>query len=313
MPTTRQTLSYLRNLFDERGIRPKNKLGQNFLIDLNLIDLVVRAAELSRQDLAIEVGSGTGSLTVKLAERAGAVLSFEIDTAFAALTQEAVHAHFALFASARPPQEQQGARQEHVRLLHADALRNKNELNPDLLSTVGELLQASGACRVKLVANLPYAVAVPVISNLLLTTLPVERMVVTVQWEIAERLLAPLNTRDYGALAVLIQSLAEVELVRKLAPSVFFPRPQVESAIVRIRPDADKRGRVGDVQRFRHFLRDLYAHRRKNLRGALASIPGCSLDKPAIDAQLAELGIDGTIRAETLDREQHLRLCNAFG
>jgi 16S rRNA (adenine1518-N6/adenine1519-N6)-dimethyltransferase len=313
MPTTRQTLSYLRNLFEERGIRPKNKLGQNFLIDLNLIDLAVRAAELSRDDLAVEVGSGTGSLTVKLVERAGAVLSVEIDHAFATLAEEAVGSHFTLFASARPPEEQQGARREHVRLLHADALRNKNELNPDLLAAIDDLLKASGTRQVKLVANLPYAVAVPVVSNLLLTALPIERMVVMVQWEIAERLLAAPGSKDYGALAVLVQSIADVELVRKLAPSVFFPRPQVDSAIVRIRPSATKRAAVGDVQRFRIFLRDLYSHRRKNLRGALLSIPGTALDKPTVDARLAELGIDGTIRAETLDREQHLRLSGAFG
>src|SRR5258708_31937583 len=89
-PTTRQTLSYLRNLFDERGIQPKNKLGQNFLIDLNLIDLLVRAAELTPDDLALEVGSGTGGLTVRLLERAGAVVSVEVDSAFATLTDEAV-------------------------------------------------------------------------------------------------------------------------------------------------------------------------------------------------------------------------------
>src|SRR5919199_3146112 len=86
----RQTLSYLRQLFEERGIRPKNKLGQNFLIDLNLIDLIARSAELTREDLALEVGSGTGSLTVRLAQQAGAVVSVEIDPAFASLTDEAV-------------------------------------------------------------------------------------------------------------------------------------------------------------------------------------------------------------------------------
>src|SRR5947209_18844361 len=86
----RQTLSYLRNLFEERGIRPKNKLGQNFLIDLNLLDLLLRAAELTRADLAVEVGSGTGGLTTRLADQAGAVLGVEIHTAFASLVHEAV-------------------------------------------------------------------------------------------------------------------------------------------------------------------------------------------------------------------------------
>src|SRR5205823_10995985 len=125
----------------------------------------------------------------------------------------------------------------------------------------------------KLVANLPYAVATPVISNLLLTDLTIERMVVTVQWEIGEKLAARPGGKEYGALSVLVQSIADVELLRQLPPTVFWPRPQVASAIVRIRPNAAKRARVPDVRRFRTFLRDLYSHRRKNLRGALLGIP----------------------------------------
>jgi 16S rRNA (adenine1518-N6/adenine1519-N6)-dimethyltransferase len=294
-PSERQTLSYLRNLFEERGIKPKNKLGQNFLIDLNLLDVLLRAAELGPEDLALEVGSGTGSLTARLAEQAGAVVSVEVDPAFAALTEEAVHGH------------------DNTALLHADVLKNKNELKPEVLGAVESLAGRRGTTRLKLVANLPYAVAVPVISNLLISEAPVERMVVTVQWEIAERLMADVGTKAYGALAVLVQSLAEVELVRRLPPAAFWPRPLVWSAIVRIRPDAARRRRVGDVPRFRHFLRDLYVHRRKNLRGALAALPGRDFSKQEVDARLAELGIDGTTRAEALDLDQHLRLSNAFG
>src|SRR3954471_20100588 len=193
---SRQTLSYLRNLFAERGIKPKNKLGQNFLIDLNLLDLLLRAAELTADDLALEVGSGTGGLTVRLAERAGAVVSVEVDPAFAALTEEAVAGH------------------ERVTLLRADALKNKNELNPDVLRALAEAGHKAGTKRTKLVSNLPYAVAVPVLSNLLLSEVGVERLVATVQWEIAERLLAPAGTKEYGALAVLVRSLADVSLVR---------------------------------------------------------------------------------------------------
>ncbi len=294
-PSERQTLSYLRNLFEERGIKPKNKLGQNFLIDLNLLDVLLRAAELGPDDLALEIGSGTGSLTARLAEQAGAVVSVEVDPAFASLTAEAVHGH------------------DNVVLLHADVLKNKNEINPEVLQAVEALARQRGTTRRKLVANLPYAVAVPVVSNLLISDAPLERMVVTVQWEIAERLTAGVGTKAYGALAVLVQSLAEVELLRRLPPAVFWPRPLVFSAIVRIRPDAARRQHVGDVLRFRHFLRDLYVHRRKNLRGALAALPGGAFSKQEVDARLAELGIDGTTRAEALDLEQHLRLSNAFG
>jgi 16S rRNA (adenine1518-N6/adenine1519-N6)-dimethyltransferase len=291
----RQTLSYLRDLFEARGIRPKSKLGQNFLIDLNLLDLIVRTAELTQDDVALEVGSGTGSLTAQLADHAGAVLSVEVDTAFYAMATEAV--------TGRPS----------VSLVHADILRTKNELNPEVLAALAGVRERSGCTRLKLVANLPYVVATPVISNLLLSELPVERMVVTVQWEIAARLMAEPGSKDYGALSVLVQSLADVELVRRLVPAVFWPRPQVDSAIVVVRPNAAKRAHVGDVLRFRHFLRDLYAHRRKNLRGALAGWPSGRREKHEVDEKLATLGLDGTVRAETLDAEQHLRLCAAFG
>src|SRR5207244_8917984 len=99
--------------------------------------------------------------------------------------------------------------------------------------------------------------------------------------------------KAYGALAILVQSIADVELVRRLPPAVFWPRPQVASAIVCIRPDAAKRAQVGDVLRFRHFLRDLYAHRRKNLRGGLLALPGERHDKAEADRTLAELVADG--------------------
>ena len=155
-PTPRQTLSYLIDLFRQQGIRPKSKLGQNFLIDLNLLDLIVQMAELSSNDLAIEVGSGTGSLTSRLASLAGAVLSVEIDPVFHNLTRATV-ANFA-----------------NVVLTHADILENKNKLNPDVCSALATLQRQSGCQRLKLVANLPFAVATPVIANFLIADLPME-------------------------------------------------------------------------------------------------------------------------------------------
>jgi 16S rRNA (adenine1518-N6/adenine1519-N6)-dimethyltransferase len=301
MKTPRQTLSYLRNLFEERGLEPKNKLGQNFLIDLNLIDVLVQAAELTKDDIVIEVGTGTGGLTARMAPEVRAVLGVEIDPAFIALTEEATAAH------------------PNVYLLHADILKGKNELNPRVLSALQDVIRrcncepgAEPPCRLKLVANLPYVIAVPLIGNLLLSDLAIERMVVTVQWEIAERLVAVPGTKDYSALSVLVQSVADVEILRRLPPAVFWPRPQVASAFILIKPNAEKRAHVGDVPRLRAFLRDLYVHRRKNLRGALAGAPSGRRAKDEVDRKLGELGIDGNIRAETLDVEQHLRLCAAF-
>jgi 16S rRNA (adenine1518-N6/adenine1519-N6)-dimethyltransferase len=296
-------------LFQERGIAPKNKLGQNFLIDLNLIDLAVRAAELSEEDGVLEVGSGTGSLTMRLVESAGAVVSVEVDPPFASLTRELIETHFSIVEGLRKPG---GARREDVRLIQGDVLSTKNEVNPDVLHAVQDMLAVPRVKRLKLVANLPYAIAVPLLTNLLLTSLPFERMAAMVQWELAERMTASPGAPAYGALAVLVQSLADVEVVRKVGPSVFFPRPQVDSALVLIRPSAEKRARVGSASRLRCFLRDLYSHRRKNLRGALAALPGQELSKGEVDARLSELGIEGAVRAETLGLEEHLRLLQSF-
>lgn len=294
-PPPRQTLSFLRNLLRHRGIVPKNKLGQNFLIDLNLLDLIVRTAELSKSDAVLEIGSGTGTLTGKLADAAGAVVTVEIDADFAALVQELMQTH------------------PNVRVLHADVLRTKNELNPEVLTAFDEQARRFGCTCRKLVANLPYVVATPVIANMLILDPGIERMVVMVQWEIAERMTASPGTSHYSSLAVLTQALADVNVIRRVGPTVFWPKPKVDSAIVQIVPNAQKRQRIRDVGRLRVFLRNLYAHRRKNLRGALVGWPDGPRDKAEVDRLLSSLGIDGQVRAEDLDVEQHLRLCEVFG
>jgi 16S rRNA (adenine1518-N6/adenine1519-N6)-dimethyltransferase len=293
VPSPRQTLSYLRRLFEGYGLAAKSKLGQNFLIDLNLVDLIVRTAELDRSDAVLEVGTGTGSLTARLADEAGTVVTVEIDKTLQPVAKEVV------------------GERANVHFLFGDALAKKSELNPDMLK---EWDDAGKACsRKKLVANLPYVIATPLISNLLIARDDIERMVVMVQWEIAERLRAIPSTKDYNALSVFVQSVADVEVVRKVLPTNFYPKPKVDSAIVLIKPNAEKRAKVGDVPKFRTFLRDLYVHRRKNLRQALSSWPTGRKEKSEVDAKLAELQIDGTLRSEVLDIPQHLRLCEAFG
>lgn len=293
-PQIRQTLGFIRARLAERGIGPKSKLGQNFLIDLNLLDVLVQSAELSRDDLVLEIGSGTGSLTARLVESAGAVLGVEIDPDLFPLVSDLLDKH------------------ANLRLLHADALRRKNELNPAIGAALDEMKEQFHLRHVKLVANLPYAVATPVIANLLISDHMPERMVVTVQWEIAERLAAAPGTSHYAALAVLVHSLADVRVVRRLPPSVFWPRPLVESAIVVICPDPVKRAHVGNVPAFRNFLRDLFVHKRKSLRAALIGWPHGRKDKAAVDQLLLELQIPGTVRAQELNSEQHLCLSRAF-
>jgi 16S rRNA (adenine1518-N6/adenine1519-N6)-dimethyltransferase len=292
-PSPRQTLSYLRSLFQANGLEAKSKLGQNYLIDLNLIDLIARTAELSPDDAVLEVGTGTGSLTAQLAKAAGAVVTVEIDKTFHPIARHVV-----------------GDRQ-NVTYLLGDCLAGKSELNPDMLAAWDAA--AAGGRRRKLVANLPYVIATPLLANLLVSDIIIERMVVMVQWEMAERMMAAASTKDYNALSVLVQALADIQVVRKVLPGNFYPRPKVDSAIVMIRPDPAKRAAVGDVKRFQRFLRDLYIHRRKNLRQALAGAPGGRRAKADVDAKLAELGIEGSVRAESLDVGQHLRLSEAFG
>ncbi|MGL4420999.1 MAG: ribosomal RNA small subunit methyltransferase A, partial [Gemmataceae bacterium] len=171
----------------------------------------------------------------------------------------------------------------------------------------------TGCTRRKLVANLPYSIATPLISNLLVDGPTMDRMVVMVQWEIAERMCAVPGTKEFNALSILIQSVADVSIVRKVAPSNFFPKPKVDSAIVQIVPQPAKRAIIGDVVKYRAFLRDLYIHRRKNLRQALAGSPRGRIEKTEVDEKLAALGISGSVRAEELDIPTHLRLCEAFG
>lgn len=288
----RQTRSYLKSLFEGRGISPRTSFGQNFLVDLNLQELLVRAAELRPEDVVLEVGAGTGGLTAELAAHAGAVVAVELDTALAELAAEAT------------------AQLANVSLLQTDILKGKNELSREVLAVVRQRLAAHPPGRLKLVANLPFNVATPVITNLLDTDLPLVSMTVTVQQEVADRMLARPSTKDYGSLAVWVQSLCEIRLIRRLPPSVFWPRPKVSAAIVHVVTDPERRARIADVRFFHSFVRRIFLHRRKNLRGVLASAYRNVFTKPDADRFLAEHGHATTVRAEQLTVEQLIELAN---
>ncbi len=293
-PTPRQTLSYIKGLLYSRRLVPKNKMGQNFLIDLNLLDLIVRTAELTKDDCVLEVGTGTGGLTTRLADQAGAVFTVELDPEFFEMAKQLLAAW------------------SNVRQMHGDALAGKNELDPRMLSGWDALATERGLGRRKLVANLPYAIATPLIANLLITGIPIERMVVMIQWELAERMTSSPGTKDFSALAILVQSVADAQIVRRIAPTNFWPQPAVDSAIMLIKPNTEKAARVPDMKAWRAFLRDLYTQRRKNLRQALSGWPSGRRDKKEVDARLAAIGFDGATRAEMLTIEQHLKLFDAF-
>ncbi len=291
--THNQTLSYLMRRFEEVGIHPKSRHGQNFLIDLNLLRLLLETADLGPDDVVLEVGAGTGSLTLMMAQRAASVVSVEIDPQMHQLASETV------------------VDADNVHLLHLDALKNKNTLNPRVLDAVRQELDAAPGRRFKLAANLPFNVATPLISNLLLTDIVPITMTITIQKELADRITARPSTKDYGALSIWMQSQCRTELVRLMPPSAFWPRPKVTSAIVRIVLDPELRARFPELRFFHDFVRAMFFHRRKFLRGVVASAYKGRLTKAQVDDILGGLGFSDTVRAEELDVPTMLRLCEA--
>jgi 16S rRNA (adenine1518-N6/adenine1519-N6)-dimethyltransferase len=185
-------------------------------------------------------------------------------------------------------------------MLHQDALKNKNTLDPRLIAAVNQRLAEQSERRLKLVANLPYNVATPILSNLLTAEIVPLSLTATIQKELADRIAAEPGTKDYSALSIWMQALCAVEVVRELGPQVFWPRPKVNSAIVHILPNPAKRAALGDLTFFHEFIRGLFFHRRKFLRGVLASRYREQLPKSAIDEILAPFQLPVDARAEQL-------------
>jgi 16S rRNA (adenine1518-N6/adenine1519-N6)-dimethyltransferase len=288
--STLQTVSFLVRRFEEAGIRPDTRRGQNFLIDFNLLRLLVDAAGLSKEDVVLEVGTGLGSLTAMLADRAAAVVTVEVDRRLQQLAAE------------------QLARFDNVTMLCQDALRNKNNLHPNLIHAVREALWQTGGLRYKLVSNLPYSIATPVLANLLSAEESPSSLTVTIQKELADRITAKPATKDYGALSIWIQSQCETRVLRVLPPAVFWPRPKVHSAIVHIVPDTARRGRIRDRAFFHTFVRTVFLHRRKLLRNVLGDASRKQLSKSDVDRLLAERGLGSQTRAEQIDVDSMLAL-----
>ena len=292
LPNPKQTLSFLLRRFEQVGIRPRTDLGQNFMIDLNLQRVLLETAQIGADDVVLEVGTGTGGLTMQMAPLAAAVVSVEVDRNLHQLAGEELH------------------QCSNVTLLHTDVLRSKSRLEPAVLEAVQRQLDAAPRRRLKLVANLPYSIATPLISNLLALDRPPATMTVTVQKEVANRIVAPPGVKDYGALAIWVQSQCRAEIVRVLPPSVFWPRPKVSSAFVHIVLDEARRQRIPDRAFFHAFVRAIFCHRRKMLRSELISSQK-QLDKPQVDELLAKLAMSPTVRAEQLGIDDMLRLCEA--
>jgi len=223
-----QTKRQIAQLLAAAGVSPNRRLGQHFLVDLNLMRLLLDSAQPGPGDVVLEVGCGTGSLTEALAERAGAVVAVEIDRTLASIVASRL------------------ADRDNVELVTGDVLSSKGALNPAVVEAVARA-RAGKAGRLLLVANLPYDVACPVIVHLVKGPPAADAMFVTVQKEVAERMTAAPGGRHYGSVSILLGATGSAHTLRTLGPGVFWPPPRVDSALVAFTRDETKCRRIGDV------------------------------------------------------------------
>jgi 16S rRNA (adenine1518-N6/adenine1519-N6)-dimethyltransferase len=261
-----QTLTEIRALLAQRGLSPKHRLGQNFLHDQNQLRKLLAAAEVAGGDLVLEVGPGTGTLTEALVEAGAEVVASELDPDMADIVESRLG--------------------ERIRLVRGDCLERGSRLNAELVS-------ALGGRAFKLVANLPYQIASPLMA-ILAGDSSCRGQFVTIQKEVADRLLAQPGGKEYGALGILLQAMCDVRLIGTVPAGCFWPAPQVTSAMVAITPRA--RPLVRDAESFSTFLSQLFTKRRKQL----GSILGRERSWPA--------GVEERMRPEALSVEQLVAL-----
>jgi 16S rRNA (adenine1518-N6/adenine1519-N6)-dimethyltransferase len=279
--TMPQSKHEIQALLEAAGTQPRHRFGQNFMIDQNLVRVVAEAGLLRGDELVLEVGPGTGTLTEELLARlepsGGEVLAIEIDRDLAAMLRSRF------------------GRNPRFTLIEADALSSKHALDADLSAAVAKARAEERT--VKLVSNLPYHIASPLVIELLIRG--VDLLAFTVQREVADRLRAAPGTSAYGALTVMAQLLSRVEVLRTLPAQAFWPAPKIESALVRLTRQDRLAGRA---PAFGAFLAALFSSRRKTLRRAL--------EQGGVEASatLAASGLEGQLRAEQLAPAQLLEL-----
>lgn len=268
-------LNDVRRLIETAGIRPTKQKGQNFVTDANTVRRIVRAANLTSEDVVVEIGPGLGSLTLGLLEVAQHVTAVEVDDTLAALLPQTI-AEYAPSSS------------ERFTLVHADALR---------------IAELPGPEPTALVANLPYNISVPVLLHFLVTFPTIRTVLVMVQAEVAYRLAAEPGNRTYGVPSVKARWYADVELAGTIGRNVFWPSPNVDSALVRL----ERRDSPAGADRVETFalIDAAFAQRRKTLRAALAGEVG---SPAAAEKALLAAGIDPKMRGEQLTVEDFARL-----
>ncbi|MCL2330800.1 MAG: 16S rRNA (adenine(1518)-N(6)/adenine(1519)-N(6))-dimethyltransferase RsmA [Phycisphaerae bacterium] len=281
-----QTRKEMEALLSGAGIRPLKRFGQNFLIDGNLIRKLVRAAEIRPDDVVLEVGPGTGTLTEELLAVAGHVVAVEIDKGLVSILN------------------QRFADNEQFTLLHTDVLERKSAIEPTVLQTLRDRQSSLGG-RVMLVANLPYQVATPVLVDLLLGDNLVSPMCFTVQAEMADRMAAPVGSHDYGPISIYAQALAKPTRIARLPPDVFWPAPDVHSAMLRLDVNTDSTVQTPTFKRsLARLVHGCFLHRRKTLRWNLRTL----LDDATIEAVVRDGRWNVDDRPERLTIDQWVAL-----
>lgn len=273
-----------KQLLKEHGLTLKKSLGQNFLTDLHVLEKIVDAAELTEQSGVIEIGPGIGALTEQLADRAKRVVAVELDRRLL------------------PILKSQFIDRGNVEFIHGDALQ------VDFDQIIRE--RFADCDQVHVVANLPYYVTSPIIIRLLEEKYKLYNIVIMIQKEVAERIVAKPGTKEFGALSVLIQYYTEVNWVAKVPSHVFVPRPKVDSAVVRLDRRTIPPVEVEDEKRFFQVVRASFAQRRKTLANTLSSQAFPQLPKEKVYQMLNEVGIEPSRRGETLSLEEFARLSN---
>ena len=270
-----QVTQHILNRFK---LRADKKLGQNFLIDENVVRQIVEAAELSEADTVLEVGPGIGTLTQGLAESKAKVVAVELDTRLLPVLATTLEGY------------------DNVRVVHGDILKVN-------------IMEEVGAPSFKVCANLPYYITTPIIFALLEKRLPMERLVAMVQKEVAERMAAQPGGKDYGALSVAIQYYTEPEIAFIVPPTSFIPAPAVDSAVIVCKRREKPPVEVCDEALFFRVVKAAFSLRRKMLSNSLKNM-GIKAEQVAKWLELAD--VDGKRRAETLSLEDFAKLTNSF-
>ena len=263
----------------------QKRFGQNFLIDSHVLDKIVNAAGITKEDCVLEIGPGIGTMTQYLAEHAGRVVAVEIDTNLLPILAETLKDY------------------SNVTVINEDILK------VDMNSLVEEY---NNGRPIKVVANLPYYITTPIIMGLFESNVPIENITVMVQKEVADRMQVGPGYKDYGALSLAVQYYASPYIVANVPPNCFIPRPNVGSAVIRLTRYQEPPVQVKDAKLMFRLIRASFNQRRKTLQNGLNNSPELSFSKEEIAAVIESLGLPAAVRGEALTLEQFAALANAF-